>query len=296
MDDMYGRVSTRGDPRSTGAPAPRYRTPKDDAPAYDPLLWRESDTSYLASLRTYAMTHSPPPARATATRHGGPPQRPPPPESFVSSSWTAAQPHGGDEAARLSRFHSVRLDAPTSWLGRLFRFMAPGLYARYQGNVTAEDVRQLPTAELIRLMQLALSAGEVDQSAMLARELSRRKLALQMSVCPNPAEAAQSAPATHGGVAPPPSAGAYVGRGAEPGAYDEAVSRPPFTSTPASETGDHTDASHRSVLSPWASELTGAPSFGHTLAPTARSTAEARPSASYEVAGGSAWGRHPRWQ
>ncbi|GET90085.1 hypothetical protein, conserved [Leishmania tarentolae] len=173
-------------PRST--PARQYRKPKDDAPAYDPLLWSNTDTSYIATLATHTMKYHPP----CTAQQGGLQQRgtsvsKPPLKVFLSSSWKAAPQEG--TVPQHSKFHSVYHRGPTTWTGRLLRFFAPQLYARWQGNVSAADVRQLSTKELISLMQLALSAGEVDQSAMLARELSRRKLALQMELFPKQAGA-----------------------------------------------------------------------------------------------------------
>ncbi|KAG5500490.1 hypothetical protein JKF63_03584 [Porcisia hertigi] len=157
-------------------PTQQWRKPKDDAPEYDPQMWSNTDTSYISTLATHAMTYQhPSTSEQPGLRHRGT-------AAFLSSSWkttpqdNCAPPH--------SRFHSVQHRGPTTCFGSLIRWLLPGLYARWQGNVSPADVRRLSTKELISLMQLALSAGEVDQSAMLARELSSRKLTLQMSSFP----------------------------------------------------------------------------------------------------------------
>ncbi|KAG5474405.1 hypothetical protein LSCM1_03187 [Leishmania martiniquensis] len=189
-------------PAAMSTPAQQHRKPKDDAPEYDPLLWSNTDTSYIATLATHAMTYQP----ASTPQQGGPLHRGsaalrPPSEAFLSSSWNATPQEG--TVTRHPKFHSVYHGGPTTWLGRLLQFAAPRLYARWQGNVSSADVRQLSTKELISLMQLALSAGEVDQSAMLARELSRRKLALQLEVFPQQPSAAAAEGAMHSIPSPP---------------------------------------------------------------------------------------------
>ncbi|CBZ28532.1 conserved hypothetical protein [Leishmania mexicana MHOM/GT/2001/U1103] len=215
MQDMYapkynGKSPQQWERASAASPAPmsmpaqQYRTPKDDAPEYDPLLWSNTDTSYIATLTTHAMKYQAP----STSQHGGLRQRgtatsKPPFTVFLSSSWRTTPQEGA--TTQHPKFHSVYHRGPTTWPGRLLRFFAPQLYARWQGNVSAADVRQLSTKELINLMQLALSAGEVDQSAMLARELSHRKLTLQMKLSPQQAAAPGAEAMMHGSPSPPNS-------------------------------------------------------------------------------------------
>ncbi|KAG5498325.1 hypothetical protein JIQ42_03131 [Leishmania sp. Namibia] len=190
-------------PAPMSTPAQQHRTPKDDAPEYDPLLWSNTDNSYIATLATHAMTYQPPStSQQGELRQRGTAAPRPPLEAFLSSSWKTT-PQEGAVARHPTKFHSVYHRGPTTWPGRLLQFVAPQLYARWQGNVSTADVRQLSTKELISLMQLALSAGEVDQSATLARELSRRKLALQMEPFPQQTVAPGAEGATHRIPSPP---------------------------------------------------------------------------------------------
>lgn len=212
---MYSPAYAEDAPRSYGAaasPSPaaavgRHRTPRDDAPAFDPLLWKNTDNSYIATLATHAMMHQPAPAPSYAPATASQKSAKPPLKSFLSSSW--AQPPGEAAAARLSRFHNVYNRRPTSWVGRVLQYISATFFSRWHEEVRPEDVAALSTTDLIHLMQLALAAGEVDRSAMLARELSRRKLALQMQ----PYSANRSDPITSTGAAretwpsaPPPPA------------------------------------------------------------------------------------------
>lgn len=166
---------------SPAAAVGRHRTPCDDAPAYDPLLWKDTDNSYISTLATHVMTHQPPTTPGFGPVSGGKPAKPPL-QAFLSSSW--AQSPEEEAAARLSKFHAVYDRKPTTWLGRVLQFVSAKLFPRWHEQLRPADVEALPTRDLIHLMQLALAAGEIDRSAMLARELSRRKLALHMQAFP----------------------------------------------------------------------------------------------------------------
>lgn len=164
---------------SPAAAVGRHRTPRDDAPTYDPLLWKGTDNAYITSLAAYTMTHQPPTASAPAK---------PPLQKFLASSWNSTPEE--EAAARLSKFHAVYDRRPSTVLGRLLQFLSSRFFPRWHEGVQPADVMALPTSDLIQLMQLALAAGEADRSAMLARELSRRKLALQMEAVPSSSAAA----------------------------------------------------------------------------------------------------------
>ncbi|KPA85306.1 hypothetical protein ABB37_01640 [Leptomonas pyrrhocoris] len=171
-------------PASSPSPAAavgRHRTPRDDAPAYDPLLWQRTDNAYISTLAAHVMTHQPPPAPGCGPAERGKPTKLSL-QKFLSSSW--AQSPEEEAAARLSKFHGVYNRVPMTMIGRLLQFVSAKLFPWWHEGVSPTDVASLSTNELIHLMQLALAAGEVERSAMLARELSRRKLALQMHAFP----------------------------------------------------------------------------------------------------------------
>ncbi|CAJ1028815.1 hypothetical protein, conserved [Leishmania lindenbergi] len=305
-------------PAPMGAPGQLYRKPKDDAPEYDPLLWSNTDTSYIATLATHAMKYQPP----STSQQGGLRQRgatasKPPLESFLSSSWNTTPQEGAP--ARPHKFHSVYHRGPTTWPGRLLQFLAPQLYARWQGNVSAPDVRQLSTKELISLMQLALSAGEVDQSAMLARELSRRKLALQMEVSPQQAAEHGAVGSMHRSPAPPnpyssptrstpyplASAGGNFSGGSgvlstlhPSGAHGPSPGSAPWqrdqstTTFDSNRVANRTGLSSLNVSSVWASDP---PSQPFECAPPA-SEAGARQGTLYESGSSGSWTRSAHWR
>lgn len=54
------------------------------------------------------------------------------------------------------------------------------MFARRQTSLSPEELRRLSSIELMMLMQLAMAAGEMEQSGALAREISRRKLTVQL--------------------------------------------------------------------------------------------------------------------
>lgn len=159
-----------------------HRTPRDDAPVYDPLLWKDTDNAYISTLAAHLMTHqtpAPPSFSPVKSSQATKPSL----NKFLSSSWNASPAE--DAAERLSKFHAVYSRRPTTMIGRLLQYVSCRLFPRWHEDIRLGDVMALSTRELIDLMQLALAAGEMDQSAMLARELSRRKLALQMQTFPS---------------------------------------------------------------------------------------------------------------
>ncbi|CAC9503738.1 hypothetical protein conserved [Leishmania donovani] len=332
MQDMYapkynGKSPQQWERGSAASPAPMstpaqpYRTPKDDAPEHDPLLWSNTDTSYIATLETHAMKYQPPStSQQVGLQRRGTAASKPPLKVFLSSSWRATPQEGA--ATQHPKFHSVYHCGPTTWPGRLLRFFAPQLYARWQGNVSAADVRQLSTKELISLMQLALSAGEVDQSAMLARELSRRKLALQMKLPPQQAVAPGAEAMIHGSPSPPnpdssptcptphplaSARGCFNGGGAGlPTVYTSGTHGP--SPGAASWQRDQSTAdfdsdrfanraglSSLNMSSAWASDLPPEP-FEYASSPALANGVGARRSALDEPGGSGSWTRSTQWR
>ncbi|KPI89448.1 hypothetical protein ABL78_1412 [Leptomonas seymouri] len=166
---------------SPAAAVDRFRSPRDDAPVYDPLLWKGTDNSYISTLASHVMTHQPLPAPGFGSAGQGKPAASSL-DKFLTSSW--AQSPEEEAAERLSRFHADYNFKPTTLVGRVMQFISSTIFPWWHEGVKPTDVGALSTNELIHLMQLALAAGEVERSAMLARELSRRKLALQMQALP----------------------------------------------------------------------------------------------------------------
>jgi hypothetical protein len=325
--------------RTASSPSPaaavgRHRTPHDDAPVYDPLLWRTTDNAYISTLATRILTHPPPaatPRFGQADRH-----RPtkPPFEKFLSSSWTQSPKEAA--ASRLSMFHAVYDRRPTTWIGRVLQFISARVFHRWHEQLHPTDVTALSTKDLIQLMQLALAAGEVERSAMLARELSRRKLALHMQALPampSNKDGTAAGFGAHGYTVPPPpvppltqplSSADYEGfyphreppqqqqqQGA--GQWNDYMKRSPgpatWCSPPRSDYGVPSNQEYSKTsrpvsverTAPWRSEASRpspspAPAVSSpNMSAPSQSTSDISVSSLRMSEGGSAWRNHSRW-
>ncbi|CBH17925.1 hypothetical protein, conserved [Trypanosoma brucei gambiense DAL972] len=130
------------------------RTPKQDAPPYDPSLWEGKDCAFITVLKE---AHE---RQQRQERHRD------------------AQHGGVDEAGLAAPYTShIQLTyTPTSWWERLMLKLFPRYYAlRVMAN---SDISRLSNEELVMRMHLALQAGDGDFSALIAQELARRRVYL----------------------------------------------------------------------------------------------------------------------
>jgi len=191
------------------------RRPCDDAPAYDPTVWEGQDTAFITRLTPHVMEEANLRSHADAAAGGVSLD-----DFLVSSGLVAPLRDAREEAsaARLSRFHASKHSRATSLAGRIFQYWFPRVYARWQQNLTQHDLQDFSAEQLVSLMQLALRAGEMERSSMLAREISRRKMAVHLetgsSASPS-AAAAQRAGSLRSSGGGGSEQGWYMGRGAE---------------------------------------------------------------------------------
>lgn len=312
MSNAYRPHPPREQPRArtaaaaTAAPASYFRSPKDDAPEYDPTLWSVPDNSYISTLRAHLLTQQQQPDQQPASGTHSAAAASARPETFLTSSWRGTQKPltAAELAERRGLFHVLGRSGPVNMLCGCISWMCPTLYARWYPELTVGDVHALPAQELARLMQLSLAAGEVEQSAMLARELSRRKLALQMELFPSraemPAHTAEeeeerrrafnyAGTAPRGSeTAPPPPQGSAASSGLHLRAEGFSPARGSWQPGQDAYYADphHAAGTYASSLrgpSHWAGNGGGAPAWGSS------------PSAAIGKIEGSSWGPGPNW-
>ncbi|KAG8343669.1 hypothetical protein TRVL_05504 [Trypanosoma vivax] len=131
------------------------RTPRHDAPPYDPSLWEGRDCAFITTLRDVYHRQQ----RAERQLRMS--------EQEVKEVLPLPVPAAS---------HVQLLQRPTRWWSRLLALLFPRYYA--QTEMTSYVLTTLSTDELVWRMHFALQAGDTNLSAVIAQELARRRVDL----------------------------------------------------------------------------------------------------------------------
>lgn len=130
------------------------RTPRLDAPPYDPSLWEGRDCAFLTTLKD--VFHE----QQRRERH-----------------FFAETLDGSVSSASLPTALYPRLVTRLSTCWRnLLAWLLPSYYAQHV--LATPSLAHMSNDELVSRMHLALQAGDTDVSALIAKELARRRVRL----------------------------------------------------------------------------------------------------------------------
>ncbi|ESL10220.1 hypothetical protein TRSC58_02050 [Trypanosoma rangeli SC58] len=130
------------------------RSPKLDAPPYDPSLWEGKDCAFITTLRD--VYHR---------------------QERMERQLQMETSAFGEAALPVSAASHTQLTTrPSTWWGKLLDSLFPRYYARQA--LANLGLGQLSNDELVNRMHFALQAGDTDISALIAKELARRRACL----------------------------------------------------------------------------------------------------------------------
>ncbi|RNF27500.1 uncharacterized protein Tco025E_00236 [Trypanosoma conorhini] len=130
------------------------RSPKLDAPPYDPSLWEGKDCAFITTLRDVYYRQ----------------------ERMERQLRMETSVVGGAALPVPAASHTQLATRPSSWWGKLLDSLFPRYYA--QQALANLGFGQMSNDELVNRMHFALQAGDTDISALIAKELARRRACL----------------------------------------------------------------------------------------------------------------------
>lgn len=171
--------------------------PRDDAPPNDTTLWDGLDCSfihrYTYRLAEACLQRSRSSGNNMDTAASSPTRNASMPASAFDSVYAAAAGVAASRATArdmvdssspqsnyLAQMHTYPSDAPPGWWGSLWRWLLPSYFREQRRGAWLTQMRAMTTTELLKRMQLALAAGDREQSALIAEELSSRRATLPL--------------------------------------------------------------------------------------------------------------------
>ncbi|EKF38459.1 hypothetical protein MOQ_001335 [Trypanosoma cruzi marinkellei] len=130
------------------------RSPKLDAPPYDPSLWEGKDCAFITTLKDVYHRQ----------------------ERMERQLRLETSAVGGTAIQLPAASHTQMVTSPSTWWGKLLGSLFPQYYARQA--LANLGLGHMSNDELVNRMHFALQAGDTDLSALIAKELARRRACL----------------------------------------------------------------------------------------------------------------------